>query len=178
MEIEIEERFGPVIFDNGVWVVGGLIASFHREWERLRVKDDSLSTGLPAQCLDPVQIAEFLGVSVEEMDWPGPAASPTQEALDRIEAKLDAGLGVRPLASAQANYLSIKEAAALTRLSYSHVRRAVLSGDLPASNVGSATHPVYRIARTALAAWMDNKKGGSVLPPKSERRGLIDRYFG
>jgi excisionase family DNA binding protein len=81
------------------------------------------------------------------------------------------------LPGAQADYLSIKEAAALTRLSYSHVRRAVLSGELPASNVGSGSHAIYRIARSDLTVWMNTKKRVSAVPPRSELRGLVNRYF-
>ena len=76
------------------------------------------------------------------------------------------------------DFLSIKDAAGLTSLSYSHVRRAVLSGELPASNIGSTRHPVYRIARKDLAEWMERKKGGNLkVPPKSELKELKDRYF-
>lgn len=91
------------------------------------------------------------------------------ERFDRIEEMLSA---------ANADYLPMKRAAKLTSLSYSHIRRAVLSGELPASNVGTAAHPIYRIAQTDLQQWMANKKGGTTrVPPKSELKELIKRHL-
>lgn len=176
MESEIEHQPTPVVFFDGKWLVGGLIATFQQERQRLHEEVPGISPVLPAQCLEPERIASFLGVSLVEMDWPGPSLSPTQQALERIEAKLDAQ-GAGPGLVAQADYLSIKEAAGVTRLSYSHVRRAVLAGELPASNVGSESHAIYRIARSDLATWMNTKKGGSRLPPKSTLKELVKRHL-
>lgn len=64
--------------------------------------------------------------------------------LERIESKLD---GVAVKAKPTSDYSSIKQAARNTGLSDSHIRRAVVAGELPASNIGSsASHPIYRIA--------------------------------
>ncbi len=95
--------------------------------------------------------------------------------LERIEGKLD---GVAEKSNPVPDYSSIKQAARITGLSDSHIRRAVVAGELPASNIGSsASHPIYRIALKDLHAWMDNKKGGSRVPPKSKLKELINRHL-
>src|SRR3954469_2614345 len=58
--------------------------------------------------------------------------------------------GIEPRAEAQpcdAEYLSIAQAAEVTNLSETHIRRAIRSGALLASNVGSPARPLWRIAR-------------------------------
>ena len=75
-------------------------------------------------------------------------------------------------------YASVKIVAAITGLSESHIRRSVYSGELPALNAGTKAHPLWRIARKDLAEWMERKKGGSLkVPPKSELKELVNRYF-
>ncbi len=97
-------------------------------------------------------------------------------ALARIEKKLDGlatGSGTPP------EYLSVKLAAVLCAVSQSHIRRAIYSGDLAASNVGTPARPAWRIARKDVVLWLEKKKGETnQIPPKSELRGLVDRYFG
>jgi hypothetical protein len=53
-------------------------------------------------------------------------------ALQRIQAKLDRGL--KRTVNARPEWVSIKVAAALSALSTSHIRRAVLASELEASN--------------------------------------------
>jgi len=91
------------------------------------------------------------------------------DRLDRIETALT---------RSAAEFVSIKMASSLTGLSRSHLRRAIKSGELPASNCGTAYHPLWRIARTDLIAWMATKKGGTPkVPPKSEIAELIQRHL-
>jgi len=98
--------------------------------------------------------------------------------LDRLETAIIERIEKALSRRLVPEYVSISQAAKTTALSYSHVRRAVLSGELPASNIGSTRHPVYRIAGSDLAEWMEKKKGGSLkVPPKSELKELRDRYF-
>ena len=95
--------------------------------------------------------------------------------LERIEGKLD---GVVRTSKPTPEYASINQAARITGLSNSHVRRAVVAGELPASNIGSASHPTYRIALKDLHDWMNKKKGGTVkVPPKSFIDDLIQRHL-
>src|SRR6476660_3392200 len=58
-------------------------------------------------------------------------------------------------------YLAIKQAASLTSLSAPHIRRAIRKGELPASNCGTISHPLWRIARADLVASLQKKKGGT-----------------
>lgn len=99
-------------------------------------------------------------------------------ALQRIETKLDRALTRQESDGTESEYVSIKRAARITGLSGSHIRRAVLSGDLPASNTGGSLRPVYSIARKDLAAWMEKKKGGTaIVPPKSTLKELVQRHL-
>lgn len=76
-----------------------------------------------------------------------------------------------------ADYYSIKQAVGSTGLSESHIRRAVRSGELPASNLGSSLRPLWRIARKDLDVWMEKKKGGHGIPPKPEMKRLVKRHL-
>ena len=57
--------------------------------------------------------------------------------LERIEGKLDGVVGTSKPAP---DYSSIKQAARITGLSDSHIRRVVVAGELPASNIGFRQH--------------------------------------
>lgn len=99
--------------------------------------------------------------------------------MEGIEKKVDTALAACKRAAATQEFLTIEQAASMTAISSSHLRRAIKSGELPASNVSKAAHPIWRIARKDLTTWLETKKGGiTVIPPKSEIKGLIDRYFG
>lgn len=79
--------------------------------------------------------------------------------------RLEAFMSRRPV---QQEYLSIKEAAQMCGLSPDHIRRAVVGGVLPCSNVGSADRPTYRIACEAVRTWMKEREAG---PKPPARRG-------
>jgi excisionase family DNA binding protein len=74
------------------------------------------------------------------------------------------------------DYLSIQQAAALSGLSPTKVRRDIKAGRLPAANKGSKRRPLYRIAKDELEAWMRQEVSAKV-PAKSELKTLVDRYF-
>jgi excisionase family DNA binding protein len=74
------------------------------------------------------------------------------------------------------DFLSIKQAAALSGLSPTKVRRDVVAGRLPAANKGSKRRPLCRIAKDELETWM-RQEGAAKVPPKSELVTLVDRYF-
>jgi excisionase family DNA binding protein len=92
--------------------------------------------------------------------------------LTRLDA-LDAGMRwieeTLKCRRVEQEWFSIKEAAVLTGLSAKHLRRAVLGGTLPASNVGTPDRPVYRISREDLKGWMDRRKAGALPPPGRKR---------
>ena len=76
------------------------------------------------------------------------------------------------------DYLTIRSVAETTQLSESHIRRAIRSGDSPASNVGTPDHPTWRISRKDLVEWMDRKKSGtSKVPPRSSLKDLVERHL-
>lgn len=96
------------------------------------------------------------------------------ETVIRIEDRLTTGQG-RPSTAAA---LSIKQAAKAVNLSESHIRRVIARGELPASNVGTAARPTWRIARADLDAWIEAKRGGSPrIPPRAELKDLIRRHL-
>ena len=74
--------------------------------------------------------------------------------------------------------MSITSFLIVPQLSESHIRRAIRRGDLPASNVGTPDHPIWRISRKDLVEWMDRKKGGtSKVPPRSSLKDLVERHL-
>jgi excisionase family DNA binding protein len=96
-----------------------------------------------------------------------------QEQLrERIDVIEDA------LREQRAAYLSISHAARLAELSYDHVRRAVESGELPATDKGNGQHRFWRIARDDFDRWMrKGRSGRDVLPPRSRLKEKVDRFL-
>lgn len=80
--------------------------------------------------------------------------------LKRVEKALDRS----PL-----EYFSIEQATTITGLSDDHIRRAILGGTLPASNVGTPDRPYYRISRENLKDWMEQRKAGAFPPPARKK---------
>jgi excisionase family DNA binding protein len=69
-------------------------------------------------------------------------------------------------------YLSIKQAAALTSLSQDHIRRAIKGGVLPVSDVGTADRPLYRVSRENVGKWMKEREAG---PKPPLRKGRVKK---
>jgi len=162
-----------VVCVNGKWRLEGFVTFFKAVQEMMAVVDGALPPGLPPHCLDPVQIARSFCLPLDAFDRSGVPVG-DEYTLRRIEDKLDAALNVRQVS----DYVDIKSASKITGLSKSHIRRAVWSGELWASNVGATQRPTYRIARTDLVAWMEKKKGGTInVPPKSDLDDLIQRHL-
>jgi excisionase family DNA binding protein len=85
-----------------------------------------------------------------------------ETALRPIRAELESLRLRRDVINEASDYLSIKGAAEAIDVSATHIRRAVVSRDLPASNVGSEARPTYRISREDLDAWMRRRREGPV----------------
>src|SRR4051794_24910327 len=98
--------------------------------------------------------------------------------LQKFEATLDA-LKSGPAApkGPEPEFLSISTAARLAGLSYDHIRRAVQSGELPASDKGSGKKCFWRIARADFYRWMQKDRSGSLVPPRSDLKDAIRRYL-
>jgi len=85
-----------------------------------------------------------------------------RERVENIERRLG-----RP--RVEQEYLSIKEAKVYTGLSDDHIRRAVLGGTLPASNVGTPDRALYRIRRSNIDAWMKEREAGPKPPQRHKK---------
>jgi hypothetical protein len=89
--------------------------------------------------------------------------------LERVERLLEQLLaGQAP--PARSGWLSLKEAAVEVGVSVKHLRREVLAGMLAAANLGTPDRPLYRIAVGDLAAYLERRKAGPVVPPGGRRK--------
>jgi excisionase family DNA binding protein len=118
---------------------------------------------LPVKCVDDSGVPYYLESEVDGFlaAWLRQARKPKEPAQEP-------------------EWLSVQQAAAVTGLSEATIRRAITTGELRPANNGGTKRPLWRIKRQDLLAWMEAKKGpgGAAVPPKSELRGLVDRYFG
>jgi hypothetical protein len=81
----------PVGDGKGRWLLEGFIMTFKRYREILNAIDPSVSPDVPPHLLDPVQIAHFFGIRLEDFNWQGPQSqAEVANALQRIEGKFDA----------------------------------------------------------------------------------------
>lgn len=55
---------------DGKWLLEGFIMEFKKQREILSAIDPTISPHLPPHLLDPVQIAHFWGIPLEEFNWP------------------------------------------------------------------------------------------------------------
>jgi len=101
----------------------------------------------------------------EELPLEERIAKAVEERLTTLVEKLKTNLG-RP----QQEWLSISQAAQVVSLSGTHIRRAIVGGMLPASNVGTPDRPTYRIHRNDLNAWMEKRKHGALPTPRRKRK--------
>jgi excisionase family DNA binding protein len=100
-----------------------------------------------------------------------------RERLVRIEKTLESQSRDRDRPVVGSAY-SISQAARSISVSESFMRRVILKRELPASNVGSAARPLWRITQSDLIAWLESKKGGDPkIPPRSDLKALIDRHL-
>jgi excisionase family DNA binding protein len=72
---------------------------------------------------------------------------------------------------------SINEVAKLIGLSPSLVRRLVVGGVIPCSNVGTRGRPTYRIHKNDLEGWLQKTKGGAVPRPIKGAKPPPNRHF-
>ncbi len=82
------------------------------------------------------------------------------KALERLEQNVD---------QQRQEYLSISQAAAVCGVSGDHVRRAVVGGTLPCSNLGTPDRPLYRISRENIGKWMKEREAGPKPPPRRKK---------
>jgi excisionase family DNA binding protein len=118
----------PVVWANGKWRIGGLMTYFYQQHEWLRQRIPTLPTQLPPHCLDPVQIARFLGENLDDFDWKGPDLSQVLAAIQRAEEKLGTGTIRKSVSDTAAQMLTTKEVSILLGCSYSEAREKMLDG--------------------------------------------------
>jgi excisionase family DNA binding protein len=95
------------------------------------------------------------------------------DKLANLEKKYDEHLKL-----VVAEWISIEKAALICDCSYDHIHRAVVSGELPAADIGNGSRKAtYRIHRPDLNRWMERKKGGKPSPPGSDRKERLKRYM-
>lgn len=68
-------------------------------------------------------------------------------------------------------YFNIANAAKYLGLSGPFIRRAVTSGMLSVSNVGTPDKPAYRISRKDLHEYMEKRKAGAIARPTKRKKG-------
>jgi excisionase family DNA binding protein len=165
--------------DGTHWHYERFVALFATVRQALAAIDDSITPDLPPFLLEPGIIARVFDLPLEDFNWQGAGSEgELEDKLDRILAHTEVLVG-RQTVSPSTDWLSIKEAAALTGLSAPTIRRAILSGALPATNKGSKRRPLYRVKRADLVTWMNanQSQGGHPVPPRSSLKDLIDRHL-
>lgn len=168
----LEQPF--VLGDGEKWHYEGFVSLFSAVRQAVAAIDDTIPPDLPPFLLDPGTIARMFRIPLEDFNWQGnQGLDGLAGRLDRIEEKLESKKGAVP----EAEFVSVKQAAAITQLSESHLRRALWSRELPAANAGTPAHPLWRISRKDLMGWLKARVGGNGVPPRSQLAGLVGHYF-
>ena len=99
-----------------------------------------------------------------------------QQSIDEKLTAVLSHLRNNKCESAEAEWISIKQAASLAGISETSIRRAIRRGQLKACNVGgSSRRPTWRIKRTDLQAFLETDAARSS-PPKP-RGKYRSRHF-
>ena len=131
----------------------------------------------PHDASSPEELTSQLGIAVREILLP--TLRQISETLDQLRLDRRNSAGRTDEADPSwSGYITIERAAEFTDISDSYLRRVIRSGELPASNIGTATRPTWRIARKDLDEWMQRRQGERPkLPPKSALDDLIRRHL-
>jgi excisionase family DNA binding protein len=129
-EHNLIEQGRPVVQANGKWRLGGFVAYFQQEHEWLRQRIPDPPPYLPEQCVDPVQIAGFFGINLDEFDFKGSGNSQILAAIQRIEDRLDGRGTRRSNVDKSSEMLNTKEVSQLLGCSYPQARKLMLDGRL------------------------------------------------
>ena len=127
-----------IVWADGKWRMGGLAAYFSQQYEWLRQRIPTLPSYLPPHCLDPIQLARFLGEDINDFDWKGPESSQVLAAIERVEGKLGAGATVvrKSANDVTTQMLTTKEVSILLGCSYSEAREKMLDGRIKSVKEG------------------------------------------
>lgn len=164
------EEISPVVCSKGKWRLGGIIAYLHREYDWLRERIPHLPPHLPSHCVDPVQIARFLGEDIQDFDFQGSNSNDVLSAIQRIEKRLDGGVTQTPAVEAAARMLTTKEVAQLLGCSYSQARKLMLEGRLKSIKDGRLLRSRREWVEDYLLAQMVQKPDPQPAEIKVKRR--------
>lgn len=94
------------------------------------------------------------------------------------ESPEENGHPMKTKATVEREYVTVKEACAITGLSGGIIRRAITTGKLLAMKTDSQERPTYRIHRPDLHAWMKANRGATYAAPRfGESKDLVAHYF-
>jgi excisionase family DNA binding protein len=146
--------------------------------ELTRIGDEIKAKGLDADEAVDLALASIVR-HLRRRFGPVPASErATLQIIAESVARIEERLLTDPVRPSTGPALSIQQAAKAVNLSESHIRRVVTRGELPASNMGTAARPTWRIARADLDAWIEARKGASPrVPPRSDLKDLIRRHL-
>lgn len=80
---------------------------------------------------------------------------------------------LRPAGGSEAEYLTLRQVAALTGFGYDFVRDAVARGDLPAALKGRS----WRVRAADARAWVDRGRGPAPPPARAALRAKVSRLM-
>ena len=89
------------------------------------------------------------------------------------------GVGSKPHPDAPSpaqEYYSIKNCAFIAGVSPDHIRRAIVGATLPASDLGTKDHPLYRVHRDHLREWAEIRQSGAK-PPMKKSKPLVSAHI-
>jgi excisionase family DNA binding protein len=148
------DRWGDgkfVVGEDGKWHYEGFVNLLQAVHQAMRAVDPSIPPGLPPHCLDPVVIAKFFRVPLQDMNWQGK----TKPELPNVDTP----------------YLAIKEAASYLRTTVQGIYSLVKRGKL---------HPMpgrrtLRFTREALDKCMTTRRRrrARVARPSPEQKDEI-----
>jgi len=171
-------KFG--VGEGGRWHYEGFVNVFQALHEALRAVDPSIPPGLPPHALDPVVIAGFFSVPLEDMNWQGAQSlGQVEDWQSRVQSKTASGpdrqrLQRPPRPSAgQSGLLRLRECITVSGHSERSLRRAIKDGRLKARTIGRGRkRPTYGIYRTDLDGFIEASRVQPPDPPQIPTTGV------
>jgi excisionase family DNA binding protein len=167
-----------VVGENGSWHYEGFVNLFQAVHEAMRAVDPTIPPGLQPHALDPVVVARFFGIPLEDLNWQGEEASAV-DWQSRVRSKTVSGPdpqrpGRRPPPSTgQSGLLRLRECAAVLGHSESSLRRAIKDGRLRAHTIGRGRkRPTYGIYRADLEGFIEASRVQPPDPPRVPTIGV------
>jgi hypothetical protein len=167
-----------IVGENGRWHYEGFVNLFQALHEAMRVVDPSIPPGLPPHVLDPVVIAKFFGIALEDMNWQGKKES-AEDWQSRVQSKTLSGPDQKrpqrraPPSADQSGLLRLRECVSVSGHSESTLRRAIKDGRLRAHTIGRGRQrPTYGIYWTDLEGFIEASRVQPADPPQVPTIGV------